>query len=185
MFFDDKVLMSRDCIPLRSMVQPGRFVLPMDEKDFSETWAVFKHTPLMKNGSVVDLPIPSADEISIIEDVGASAVPSFTGQNYVAPRGERVCQLGEEAASKVLRAAMTNIGGPTASKPVVLVVDATTHTGDFMKGFARELFGPTGKSVHMYYSGFCESENEVSCCKNMKFSFSPPACGKCLFPMAI
>ena len=142
-------------------MQPGRLVLPMDDKHCGETWAIFKHTPLVKNGCITGLSFPNSDEIQFIEDCSDEAVPSIVGQNYQPPKGERVFQFGDEACQKVLQALISDIGGPGASKPTVLVVDMTTHTGDFARAFFREHFGTGGKSANMYYTGFCESEVEA------------------------
>ena len=143
------------------MVQPGRVVLPMEEKQFSETWSVFKHTPLMKYGAVIDLPQMSSDEVQVIEDCNETAPPSFTGSQYQPPKGERVFQLGDVACTKILESCVNDIGGSSATKPIVLVVDLTTHTGDFTRAFTHLLFGETGKTHHLYYSGFCETDTEA------------------------
>ena len=136
-------------------------MFPMDEKLLAENWKVFKHTPLCRTGSVSDLQICSADEVQVIEDSNESAPPSWTGENYKPPKAARVFQLGEIAAQKFLSSAIQDIGGQEAAKPVVLVIDLTTHTGDITKAFCNELFSDKGKAAHLYYCGFCESDLEA------------------------
>ena len=146
----------------RSMVQTGRVVLPIDEKHFAETWQVFRQTQLLKAGIVSDLPQLNPEEYLVIEDSAETALPSFTGQTFQPSKGERVFQLGDKACVKILESCCTEIGGQSATKPTVLFVDMTTHTGDFARAFTHLLYGEPGKSSHMYYMGFCENEMEAS-----------------------
>ena len=99
--------MSRFCLSTvgsaltRSMVQPGRFVLPMGDKEFHQTYSIFKHIPLMKKGCVNALPLPPAEELQIIEDCSDTAMPSFTGDTYKPSKGERVFSARERGQQHV------------------------------------------------------------------------------------
>lgn len=134
----------------------------MDDKHFSETWQVFKQAPMFKTGLVSDLPQLPTDDLLFVEDSAETAVPSFTGDRFKPSPGERVFQLGDAACAKILESCCSEIGGQSATKPIVLFVDMTTHTGDFARAFAHHLFGEKGKNQHLYYMGFCETEMEAA-----------------------
>lgn len=124
----------------------------MDDKHFGQTWSVWKSTPLMRNGSVQDIPFPT--DYQLIEDLSEVSPPSFSGAMVPLSKAERVFQLGDVACAKVLRTALQDLGGESKTKPIVLCVDLTTHTGDMAKAFISEALGGLGKGIHMYYSGF-------------------------------
>ena len=142
----------------RNILQPGRVLLPMDDKAHTATWQVWRNTDLLKKGCVTECEM-NQDFITI-EDLAEDAAPTSTQEYFQVSRPEKVQQIGSSATQQLLKSALTGVTARNGGKPVTLLVDLTMHTCDLGKGFLQEHFAGTANQ-HMYYLGFAENETEA------------------------
>ena len=154
-FFDDSQQKTR-----RALVQPGRFLLPMDEDSSQDVYNKWRAAPSLKKPLVEEAALTLSRDLLTIEDVAADSLPPSTQlETYVNPP-EKHQQIGVDAGKKLLRGFLQNLEPPTGSRCAVLIIDLSVHTGDILKAAASEhLLATSGMST--YYVGFNGGENKL------------------------
>ena len=137
----------------RTLVQPGRFLLPMDEDSSQDVYNKWRAAPLLKQPLVEEAALTLSRDLLTIEDVAADSLPPSTQlDTYVNPP-EKHQQIGVDAGKKLLRGFLQNLEPPTGSRCAVLILDLSVHTCDILKAAASEhLLASSGMST--YYLGF-------------------------------
>ena len=130
----------------------------MDDDAYQNCWQMWRASCLFQKGLVADIVLPSVEDLVEIEDPSSDSVPSFSGPRHTPSRPERIFQIGQDAASKLLKAIVEGV-----TSKALLLVDLTVRSADLLKGFLAEKFqGDIPNGRDMYYLGFAETELEAT-----------------------
>lgn len=111
----------------RTLVQPGRFMMAMDEDRFKHNMAVWRTVPLMKKPLVEEAILTPTRDLLVIEDVSEDSLPATTDMNTSINPPEKHQQIGVDAARKLLRSLTQGLES-NSGRSALLVLDLSMHT---------------------------------------------------------
>lgn len=146
----------------RTLVQPGRFLLPMEEsacQSVCEKWRAVP-VPLMKKPLLEESQLTLTRDMLQIEDVSPDALPATTYMETHVNAPEKHQQIGLDAARKCLRGFLQGLEPPTGARSAVMVVDLSAHTAEFLKASVMDhTFATSG--LPLYYLGFAGGDEKM------------------------
>lgn len=140
----------------RTLVQPGRFMLSMDDETHKKAMTNFRNVPLMRKPITEEATLLPTRDLVVIEDLSPDSLPNTTDLQTSINPPEKHQQLGVDAARKYLRGITQNLAGN--GRFAVFVVDLSCHTTEMCK--AVQLEAPQAH-VPMYYMGFAADSNKL------------------------
>ena len=141
----------------RSLLQTGCIAMPADAKESETTWQFWKNTELFQKNLVQNAELPLSSELVQIEDLSDLALPNSTDSTTHPNQAEKFQQIGQDAAKKILTAALTNLGSE-AERTALLIVDLSSRTLEFAKATCEV---KKTVSTPLYYLGLTESDSEL------------------------
>lgn len=144
----------------RTLVQPGRFLYPMEDEHMSAVNTKWRSAPLLKKPLVEEATLTHTRDLLVIEDVSPESLPVTTEVATNINPPEKHQQIGVDAGRKMLRGFLQGLEPPTGSRCAVLIVDMSLRTAEILKAAATDhLLSSTGLST--YYMGFAAGEEKL------------------------
>lgn len=141
-------------------MQPGRFLLPMDEQMSQAVTEKWRAAPLMTKPLVEESQLTLTRDLLVIEDISPDSLPNTTYLETRVNPPEKHQQIGLDAARKILRGFLHGLEPPSAGRAAVLVVDLSIHTCEMLKASTLDhLLATSGMPT--YYLGFAGGEDKV------------------------
>lgn len=143
----------------RPMLHPGFILFPggTDESAAHKVlWQIWRTSGLLSKGAITDVSMNPSQQMHVIEDMRDDALPDSSDTATHLSQVEKAVQIGEDAARKVLQAALPQ----GLSRAAILVVDLSSHTLELAKACYKERVAKT-QQTPIYYLGMAESESEL------------------------
>ncbi len=144
----------------RTLVQPGRFLFPMDDDQMNSITTKWRSAPLLKKPLVEEATLTLTRDLVTIEDINPDSLPASTELATNINPPEKHQQIGLDASRKMLRGFLQGLEPPTGSRCATLIVDMSLHAAEMLKAAAKDhLLSSTGMST--YYMGFAAGEEKL------------------------
>ena len=148
----------------RTLVQPGKILVPMDDKEAQALANQWRSAPLMKKPIVEEASLPLTRELILIEDLDPESLPSTTEVATHVNPPEKHQQIGLDASKKLLRGFLQGVESPTGNRCAVLVVDLSLHTCEVLKAACTDHLLNT-EGLPVYFLGFAAGEEKLEWAK--------------------
>ncbi|CAK8992869.1 unnamed protein product, partial [Durusdinium trenchii] len=142
----------------RPMLQPGIILLPGGPDESAShkvVWQTWRASGMLSKGAITEVTMNPSNSMHVIEDMRDDALPDSSDTATHVSQAEKSIQIGEDAARKLLQAALPQ----GLSRAAILICDLSAHTLDLAKAVYRE---KVAKSITtpLYYVGFAENDAE-------------------------
>ena len=126
----------------RTLVQPGRFLVPMEEESYQKVMDIWRTAPLLRKPLAEESVLLATWDMVTIEDIAENQ------------------QIGVDAARKLLRGFVQ--GMESSSRASILVVDLSLHSAELCKAALLEHACGQGQlQLPCYYIGFAADEEKL------------------------
>ncbi|CAJ1385994.1 unnamed protein product [Effrenium voratum] len=144
----------------RTLVQPGRFLVPMEEESYQKVMDIWRTAPLLRKPLAEESVLLATRDMVTIEDIAENALPQTTDTSTHIKPAEKHQQIGVDAARKLLRGFVQ--GMESSSRASILVVDLSLHSAELCKAALLEHACGQGQlQLPCYYIGFAADEEKL------------------------
>ena len=143
--------------PLRQPLYPLRILVANDEQPAKASIKAWKKAPLLKTSLTEPAEMLASKDMVSVENVRDEALPAATSTDQNQSQTERHCQIGVDAALKLLGSLVS--GTMPEGVAAFAVVDLSPRTGDF--GLAvLNLLSQAASPLHYFYCAEDEEHTE-------------------------
>ena len=144
----------------RTLVQPGKILLPMDDTASAEVLSKWRSGPLFRKPLCEEAELTPTRALLQMEDVSPEALPTTTNMDTYINPAEKHQQVGPDASKKLLRGFLQAMEPPNGGRCAVLIVDLSLHVCDTLKAATADYI-LSNSGLPTYFLGFAAGEEKL------------------------